>query len=94
MTDYSYSVGAIFFALLYRLAGADAFNRILREYISAYGAHGGTTRELVDCIRKSSAADTSRLIRDWIYTTAWTGRLDRSADLKDLEAVYRTERGP
>src|SRR3970282_645177 len=43
-TDLSYSVGAVYFDLLYRLAGRDAFNKIISSFATDFGARGGRTK--------------------------------------------------
>jgi aminopeptidase N len=88
LTDLSYSVGALFFDLVHRLAGVEAFHRIIGRYVADYGARGGTTKDLVDMIRRTSPVDLSQLIHDWIETTAWTDRVGRATGIRDLAAEY------
>jgi aminopeptidase N len=88
LTDLSYSVGGIFFHLLYRVVGRENFNKILGAYFSRF-ADGGTTNDLVDVIRKTADRDVSRLIDDWVTTTGWTSRIEHTTGLRDLEAYYR-----
>ena len=88
-TDLSYSVGALYFDLLYRLAGRDAFNRIIGRYASDFGPRGGSTKDFVGLVERTAGTGLSRLNQDWILTTAWTDRVERSASIRDLEAWYR-----
>lgn len=88
LTDLSYSVGAMFFDLLYRLTGRETFNQIIRDYDTRF-ATGGTTRDLLDVIRKDAGMDLSRLLSDWITTTGWADRVERGASVHDLETYYR-----
>lgn len=89
-TDLSYRVGAMFFDLLYRLAGQDAFNRIIRTYASDFGAQGGSTKDLVTVIHRVSATSMTSLIDDWLYTTQWTDRIQAYQDIQALAAHYRS----
>jgi aminopeptidase N len=89
LTDLSYSVGGLFFDLLYRLAGAEAFHRIIGRYVAEFGARGGTTQDLIDVIRRTTPVDVSSLVSDWIETTAWTDRVEHSAGIEELAAGYR-----
>jgi hypothetical protein len=89
MTDLSYSVGALFFDLLYRLAGPETFNAIIARYAADFGAIGGTTADFVDVVRATAGMDLSRLTDDWLYTTRWAERVDASTTIQDLEAYYR-----
>ena len=89
-TDLSYRVGALFFDLLYRLEGEEAFNRILRQYGSDFAAKGGSTGDLVKVINQVSAASVTSLIDDWLYTAHWTDRIQASPDIQALVAHYRS----
>ena len=89
LTDLSYSVGALFFDLLYRLVGREAFNRIIGQYATEYGTRGGSTQDLVELARKTVPVDVSRLVSDWLYTTAWAERVEHHASIQELEAYYR-----
>lgn len=92
-TDLSYSVGALYFDLLYRLAGPDAFNRIIGRFASDFAARGGSTKDFVDLVQRIGGSDLSRLNSDWILTTAWADRVERNASIQELEAYYRRGSG-
>jgi hypothetical protein len=89
MTDLSYSVGAVYFDLLYRLAGREAFNKIVGGFATQFGTRGGSTKDLVDLVNKTSRTDLSQLNDDWIFTTAWADRVEHGAGIQELEAYYR-----
>lgn len=89
LTDLSYSVGALFFDLLYRLSGRETFNRIIGGYVAEFGTRGGSTNDLVEVLRKTARMDLSQLVTDWIYTTAWADRIEHATGIQDLEAYYR-----
>jgi hypothetical protein len=89
LTDLSYSVGAVYFDLLYRLVGRETFNKIISDYLAEFRTRGGSTKDLTDVVRKTAKRDLSQLNNDWIFTTAWTDRVEHSAKIQDLEAYYR-----
>jgi hypothetical protein len=89
MTDLAYSVGALYFDLLYRLAGREAFNRIIGGFANEFGVSGGSTKDLMDIVRKTATVDLTRLNNDWILTPAWAERVAQSANIQALEAYYR-----
>lgn len=93
LTNLSYSVGALYFDLLYRLAGREAFNKIIGSFATDFGARGGSTTDFVDVVRKTAKMDLSQLNNDWIFTTAWTDRVEHSANIQEIEAYYRRRQG-
>jgi len=93
MTDLSYSVGAVYFDLLYRLAGPESFGKILGDYYAAFGAPGGSTRDFVDLVHRTASMDLTQLNSDWILTTAWADRAAQSVSITELEAYYRRRAG-
>jgi hypothetical protein len=93
LTDLSYSVGAVYFDLLYRLAGRETFNQIIGGFARDFGTRGGSTKDLVDVVRKTAKMDLSQLHNDWIFTTAWADRVEHSATIQELEAYYRRRQG-
>lgn len=91
LTDLSYSVGALFFDLLYRLVGHEAFTGMLARYVDRYGTDGGTTADFLQVVQAGAALDLSPLIHDWILTTAWADRLQEAPTVQDLAAYYRAQ---
>lgn len=89
LTDLSYSVGALYFDLVYRLVGPEAFRKIIGGFSARFGAQGARITDLVDWARTRSPVDLSELNNDWIYGTAWTARVAHSTDIGDIETYYR-----
>jgi len=88
LTDLSYRVGALFFDLLYRLAGPPPFRRIIGAYSTRY-ASGGTTADLVALIRAEAGVPVDALLQDWVYTAGWLASIRGTASIEDLAARYR-----
>lgn len=90
LTDLSYSVGGLFFDLLYRLVGRETFNTIIGRYHADFGTTGGSTKDLTEVIRKTARMDLSQLVTDWLYTTAWVERIEQSGGIQSLAAYYHS----
>jgi hypothetical protein len=89
MTGASYTVGAIFFDLLYRLVGRDVFNQIIGRYYAKYNGSGGSTREFM-AVASSTAESVNlqRLFDDWVFTTSWVDRIAQGNDVAALAEYY------
>jgi aminopeptidase N len=92
LTDLSYSVGALFFDVLYRLVGPEQFNAIIGRYYTDYNAHGGSTKDLVEVMRKTVGIDLSQLVTDWLYTTAWADRIEHTNGIQEVASYYGRDR--
>lgn len=82
MTGLSYSLGNVFFDLLYRLAGRDAFNKII-------AAQPASIKDLTGAALKYGGAAVKPLTDDFVLTTKWTERVAQAKDIQELEAFYR-----
>lgn len=89
LTDLSYSVGALWFDLLYHVAGSDAFNRIVREYYAAHHDAGGSTEDLLALIQQVAGSRTDALVEDWVRTARWTDRIREWKDIGELRRLYQ-----
>lgn len=94
MTNWSYTVGGLFFDLLYRVAGKDTFHAIIGRYSSEFAVRGGSTKDLVDVISRTATQDLSSLVNDWLYTTAWTARIEQHPSVENLVQYYRQTIAP
>lgn len=91
LTDLSYSVGALYFDLVYRLVGPEAFRRIIGGFSARFGANGAGLKDLVEWERASSPVDLSELNQDWIFSAAWIARVRHSTSITEIEAYYRRQ---
>jgi hypothetical protein len=69
MTEYSYTLGMVAFAIFYHLVGQDHFNSIIGSFYAAYYSSGATLDEFIDHCKKSAPIDLEPFFNDWIYTT-------------------------
>lgn len=93
LTDLSYSVGHLYFALLHRLAGPETFNRIIGRFAADFGVRGGTTQDFAGLVRRTATRDLGPLNDDWLFTVRWADRIAQSTSLDELEAIYRARDG-
>ena len=69
MTDYSYTLGMVVFAIFYDLVGQEHFNMIIGLFYSAYYSKGATLDEFINHCQKLAPLDLERFFDDWIYST-------------------------
>ncbi len=69
MTDHSYTLGMVGFAIFYDLVGQEHFNKIIRSFYSANYSKGATLDEFIDHCQKLAPLDVERFFDDWIYST-------------------------
>lgn len=69
MTDYSYTLGMVVFAIFYELVGEEGFNRIIKSFYLTYNEDGATLDQFVDYCIKESPINIEVFFNDWIYST-------------------------
>lgn len=89
MTDFSYSVGMVFFAVLYELVGHDRFGEIVGGFHERYQSSGATTDDFNEYASSAAGVDLGPLFRDWFYSTRWTGLLAEHSSAAAIADRYR-----
>ncbi len=89
MTDFSYSVGMIFFAAMDQLVGRETFRRIVGGYFQKYKNDGGSLDAFAEYTRGLGPEALDALFRDWVYTTRWAGVVRERVTLDGIVARYR-----
>jgi aminopeptidase N len=89
MTDFSYSVGALAFYLLYRVTGPEDFRAIIGGHYRRSSATGATTEEFLRFARATARADVEPLLQDWFRTARWLELVRGGARAEDLVRRYR-----
>ncbi len=92
MTDFSYRVGMVFFAVLYELVGHDKFGEIVGGFYERYRESGATTDEFIEyasSIAGPDGLDLEALFSDWIYSTRWTELVAEHDSAVALARRYR-----
>lgn len=88
MTQYSYTLGMVIFALYFDLTGQESFNKALRAFFSTYGEKGATLDDFIACCKKYSGFDTQNFFNDWIYTTNGVKQIVEGTTYEKLRAAY------
>lgn len=88
LTDYSYSVGGLMFAALYRVLGEESFDRALRHHFQAHADTGGRTDDLVRIFVESGGPSAQRVFDDWLESTAWLLRLRAAGSAQAVFEAY------
>lgn len=88
MTDYSYSVGAVCFHLLYGVVGPERFRAIIGGFSREYAATGASTREFATFASRTARRDLRTLFDDWMFTTGWWPAIQGGATYAELLRKY------
>ncbi len=89
MTEYSYTLGMVVFALFYDLAGEKHFNNAIRSYFSGYSGKRATLNDFTGCCIKNAPFDARKFFDDWIYSTSGVGLIVKGYTYEDLRSAYR-----
>lgn len=89
MTEYSYTLGMIFFAMFYDLAGKENFNKAIRSYVSGDYKNGASLDDFVGCCKKYAFFNAEKFFNDWIYSVNAIKLIVDGASYEELKALYR-----
>jgi aminopeptidase N len=89
MTNYSYSMGMVVFAIFYDLGGEEQFNRIIGSFYAQYHSKGATMDEFIKHCLEIAGPDLERFFNDWIYTTHGIQLVMEGKTLPELIQVYK-----
>jgi hypothetical protein len=89
ITEYSYTVGMVAFAVYYNVVGSDQFIKMIRTFYSTYFSKGATTNDFINCCEKSVTPDTKKFFDDWIYTTNAMKLIVDGKSFKELVDYYK-----
>jgi hypothetical protein len=89
MTDFSYTLGMVVFAVFYDLTGPDLFNRMIGTYYSGHHASGGTVDTFIEHCEKLAPVDLRPFFEDWIYTAEGIGQIMEGKSFGDLVKYYK-----
>ncbi len=87
LTDRSYTVGLLMFYALYRVLGADGFDRAYRSFVQQYRDTGATTAALVAAFRRESPSSEA-IFAEWLTTAHWYSRLASGESLSHIIDSY------
>jgi aminopeptidase N len=89
ITDLSYTVGQVFFYLLYDRLGEEAFLRTIAGFYRDYRQAGATTRQFVESVKAQAGVDLDKLFEEWVLTPRGAELIAAGTPLEDLERRYR-----
>ena len=88
MEGMSYTVGAVFFRLLYARVGPEAFRTIFRDLYAQQSETGADIQEVMAYIRNDAGTHVDDLLQDWIFGTRYGELIRDGAGIEDLLAIY------
>ncbi|MEZ4417748.1 MAG: hypothetical protein R3E10_18470 [Gemmatimonadota bacterium] len=85
LTDASYRVGGVMFALLHAHLGSDAFDAAYRRLWSEHATTAVTVEDLQGAFQDADPhGDLGPFLREWIDTAEWSARLEAASDFQGL----------
>ncbi|MCP4896592.1 MAG: M1 family metallopeptidase [bacterium] len=91
MTDLSYTVGRIFFAVLYDLVGEHDFNTIIGSFYQEFFEPGATTSDFLTHAQKKTRIDLDRLFNEWFQEARYSEYILSGKTVAQIADVYRAE---
>ena len=89
MTDLSYSVGMLMFAVIYNLVGPDEFNQVVGGFYQQHHTGGASTAQFADHANEVTGAELEPVFRDWLFTTDYRRFIDSEMTLTEIADSYR-----
>lgn len=87
ITNLSYTVGRIFFEILYNLVGQDTFNHIIGSFYRKYYPLA-TAEEFFKYLDQQTERDLGQFIKDWIYSNRYVGFIESDYSLSRMIKQY------
>ncbi len=94
LTDRSYTLGAIGFALMNATLGDEEFFRRYRNYLQAHWQSGATFGGMLDALGRGAPTAVTQVADDWFRSTDWVRLVRGGDDLAALRARYAPEHAP
>ena len=88
MTEYSYTLGMVVFAIFYDLVGQDHFNKIIGSFYSSHYSKGTTLDEFINHCKRLAPVNVAGFFDDWIYTTRGIKLVVEGKTYNDLIHYY------
>jgi hypothetical protein len=88
MTDWSYSVGLLMFALLDRITGPEAFNQMVGAFYQEHSHTPATCEEFSRFIAARGGSPVKALMNDWFETSGWWAHVSAGESLDAIGASY------
>ena len=89
LTDLSYTKGMLFFTLLYRLMGEEAFLETVGSYQQKYLESGATTEEFMRHFQRHSPVELAPLFQEWVLGAESSRYIIEEWTLDEMLARYQ-----
>lgn len=89
LTDLSYRVGQIFFYLLHKTLGEEAFIETIAGFYRDHRAAGATAAQFVEYFKSRGGPALGPIFEDWVFTTKAAELITAGITLEDLRRRYR-----
>jgi len=92
MTDYSYTLGMVVFAILYEMVGDNHFNKMIGTFYSKYDKTGATLDDFINICKKEAPIDLTLFLNDWLDTTKAIDDVIEGKTYKEFVHYYKTNK--
>ena len=89
ITYLSYSIGGIFFGIVFELVGEEAFLRVLGDHYQTFHNTGADIPTFMAYLDNSTEVNLAPVIEDWIFTTGFQEKLAKAESFPALVDMYR-----
>jgi aminopeptidase N len=88
MTEYSYTLGMVMFAVLYNKVGEKDYNKMIGSFYKKYHAAGATLDDFTRHFSSAASVNLDRFFDEWIYTTKAISHIMDGKTYTDLLELY------
>lgn len=85
----SYSVGMVFYQLLYDLMGQNTFNKIIGGFYQTHYQTGATTQTFIHYVKLNAGIDLTHFFDEWAYSALFMKRIEQHHSYQQLLNFYR-----
>ncbi len=85
----AYSVGMVFFRLMFDIVGQDDFNKLIGGFYQTYYTSGATTEQFINYMLKNSKTDLALLFNQWAYSAEYAKLISQSEGYSQLLSLYQ-----
>lgn len=86
----SYTIGMLFFHLLYDLVGENKFNEMIGGFYRTYYSSGATTEQFIQYIKKHAGVNLVHFFDEWAYSSMHSKRLVEFKSYGELSKFYKS----
>ncbi len=88
-TRLSYTVGAVFFYLIYDIVGHDEFCSVLGSFYQEYYDKKVTTDGFIEYMTENFTKDITKVVNDWYTGIVYVKHIQSGINVDDLKVIYR-----